>query len=446
MQLELNVALVPLARIHFDMELAKKCTEEFRRQLIYAGLRVSGNTVPATDLDKLSEKLREIDISTCDLIIVFQATFADSTMIVQLAEKLDTPILIWGVPEELTGDRLRLNSLCGINLAAHALKRKGKNFDYIFAPVNDKEGLNKVKAMTTASAACRQLRKYRLGVVGERPAGMDTCDFDPETMKQQVGVQAVQLDLQEIFERIRTVPDEKTDELRMQLDYKLPNLAELDQEPLKGTLNTFLVLNEIARAEKLDGLAVRCWPEFFTDLHCSACGALSLLIDSGIPTSCEVDVYGTVSQMILQLISGGLSYGTDMVAVDQERNAMVVWHCGHAPLSWCDPVFQPRGTVHSNRKLPLLMEFPLMPGKLTICRLNQNDQQLKLVVGRGEMISAPPSFSGTSGVLRFERPVHEVLDTVMKNGLEHHISITYGDHFDALLGIGNILGLPIIRL
>ena len=43
------------------------------------------------------------------------------------------------------------------------------------------------------------------------------------------------------------------------------------------------------------------------------------------------------------------------------------------------------------------------------------------------MIQAPKSFSGTSGVIRFDKPASEVLDTVMKEGLEHHYGIAYGD-------------------
>jgi hypothetical protein len=59
-----------------------------------------------------------------DLLVLFQASFADSSMAVQLAEcaaAQHAPVLLWSVPDERDGGRLRLNSLCGINLAGHAL-------------------------------------------------------------------------------------------------------------------------------------------------------------------------------------------------------------------------------------------------------------------------------------------------------------------------------------
>ena len=79
------------------------------------------------------------------------------------------------------------------------------------------------------------------------------------------------------------------------------------------------------------------------------------------------------------------------------------------------------------------MEFPLKPGRVTLARLSQATGEYRLVAGAGEMQTAPMSYSGTSGVLRFDRPAQEVLDTVMAEGLDHHISLTYGDHLDALL-------------
>ena len=111
-----------------------------------------------------------------------------------------------------------------------------------------------------------------------------------------------------------------------------------------------------------------------------------------------------------------------------------------------DPEFPPRGTIHSNRKLPLLMEFPLKPGRVTLARLSEATGEYRLVVGGGEMLRAPLSFSGTSGVLRFDRPVLDVFDTILDEGLEHHIALAYGDHVEALLALARLLGLPVLRL
>ena len=230
------------------------------------------------------------------------------------------------------------------------------------------------------------------------------------------------------------------------LNTQLDGLQSLDQEPLRGTVGAYLALRQLAQEDDLAGLAVRCWPEFFTEMGCAACGAMSMLSDEMTPCSCEADLNGTITQLMLQWLSGEPAFGSDLVSVDVDEDTVSLWHCGLAPLSMADPSVRPTGTIHSNRNLPLLMEFPLKPGRVTVARLSEATSHYRLVVGGGEMLQAAPSFSGTSGVLRFDRPAAEVLDTILNEGLEHHLSLTYGNHVLALLALAEMLELPVLRL
>jgi len=92
------------------------------------------------------------------------------------------------------------------------------------------------------------------------------------------------------------------------------------------------------------------------------------------------------------------------------------------------------------------MEFSFKPGKITIARLNRTPDGLRLVVGRGKMISAPLSFSGTSGVVQFENSAKKVLETILRQGLEHHVAVTYGDFEQELILLAKLLKLPILKL
>ena len=103
-------------------------------------------------------------------------------------------------------------------------------------------------------------------------------------------------------------------------------------------------------------------------------------------------------------------------------------------------------TIHSNRQKPLLSEFPLKPGRVTIARFSQSRGTHRLVIGSGEMLKAPLAFSGTAGVIRFDRPVDEVLSTIMAEGLEHHYGIVYADVADELRALAGMLDLPVVAL
>lgn len=447
-----TIAFLPLARSTFDLELARQVTHTARENLQEGGFRILGPDDLIMDLDTAHRLAEDLSQAEIDLLVIFQATFADSTMVTSLVESSSAPCFLWAIPELPTGGRLRLNSLCGINLAGHALTLRKKSYDYAYAPADDQNVLSNLKILAAAGSVKRRLQSAHLGVVGEHPDGMDSCHLDASRLNQWFGLDIVHLPLQEVFDRARSTSTEKIHQVRSLLDQKLTNLAELEQKPLSGSLSVYSALHQIAQEKHLDGLAVRCWPEFFTELGCAACGAMSMLSDgfagqTPLPCSCEADINGTVTQLILQWLSETPAFGTDMVGMDLEQDFAIIWHCGLAPLSMADRDYQPHGTIHSNRKLPLLMEFPLKPGPVTIARLNQSTGELRWVIGRGEILrSNTPPFSGTSGYLRFSRPATQVLDALMQEGMEHHISLTYGDYYPALLALARLLKMPVYEL
>jgi L-fucose isomerase-like protein len=443
----LRIGFVPIARPTFDTALAAEATAQARRHLRTKGWELSGPEEMVMDLAAAQAVAAGLKEYTPDLLLLFQATFSDSTVSMVLAEAVDAPLLLWALPEEPSGGRLRLNSLCGINLSAFSLKGAGRRFRYVYAGPEDPAVLPQVESLARAGRALRALRQTRVGVIGRPPDGFDPCHYDAGRLSKLLGVEVVPFELPAFFDRIRSQPAERVGVQLAKLSQTLTNLSELDQKAVWGTLSTLEALRDLSQAQGLGGIAVRCWPEFFTEMGCAACGAMSIMSDDGVPCSCEADVNSTITQLILQGVGGGTAFGTDLVIADVNNDTVVFWHCGLAPLSMADPDVQPRGTIHSNRKLPLLMEFPLKPGRVTIARLSESTGAgYRLVVGRGEMLARPNSFSGTSGVCHLDSPVQDVLDVIMYEGLEHHYSITYGDYCDSLMDLAEVLQLPVVRL
>ena len=146
-------------------------------------------------------------------------------------------------------------------------------------------------------------------------------------------------------------------------------------------------------------------------------------------------------------MSGQPAFGTDLVSIIEDEDAIGLWHCGLAPLAMANEHEKPRVTNHVGRKLPLLMDFGLKAGTVTVARLSvQRNGNYRLVVGSAEMLDRPKPFHGTSGMMRFSRSAEDVIDTIIREGLEHHISITYGDYVDSLLAFAEFLDIPVLRL
>jgi len=134
------------------------------------------------------------------------------------------------------------------------------------------------------------------------------------------------------------------------------------------------------------------------------------------------------------------------VGVDQAKDQIALWHCGLAPLTMADSNLPIQGGLHSNRGVPLVMDFALKPGEITFARISQATGNLRLVLGKGEMLAVPKPFSGTSGTMKLEISAKRFLNLLMFEGLEHHISLTYGNYISSLTAFANLAKLPILSM
>lgn len=322
-------------------------------------------------------------------------------------------------------------------------EKRGIEIEYTYQPADSPSAVNKIFGFARAALTVQQISESRLLVIGQHPDGFDTCVYDKADLKNWCGVEVDQTDLMTFLEQVPSIPDEEMMEVHRQLNSQVVNLAEMEEDPLKLSLKVYLSLKRTAIDSQYDGLAVRCWPEFFTELGCAACGAMSMMNEDRIPCACEADLYGVLTSLMLQILSDSPVFLSDLVDIDTEDNTGVFWHCGLAPLSMADPDKEVRAQIHTNRKKPFLYEFTLKPGRITFARISQSQHERKIIIGAGEVIAAPMSFTGTSGVVRFDSLAADVLDAVINQKLEHHFSLVYGDYRAELIAVAKMLKVPV---
>ncbi|MGN6584397.1 MAG: L-fucose/L-arabinose isomerase family protein [Rhizobiaceae bacterium] len=460
-----KIGLLPLARSTFDVALSEQYLNHMLAVLERAGHALAGPRKLLMDQDATRAAIAELKESVPDQILVLQISFTDAAAMVEIASAFDVPLSIWAVPEARTGGKLRLNSFCGLNLAAHALGLNGREFGYLYADpqgpgieeaikdllAGKRHGVPIAPRPPKASdpagrAAARSLRGARIGRLGAHPDGFDTCRYDKARLKALADVTVDELEIGELFECARDESAETPARLRDQVVGTLTGLDEVDQEQLDRSLRLKGALDRIRSAGTYDAFAVRCWPETFTEYGGAVCGPVAMMGEAKAPCACEADVYGALTSLLLQKVAGTPAFLTDLVDLDEADNTGVVWHCGQAPLSMADPDVRPRAAIHNNRRMPLLYEFPLKPGRVTFFRLSQAKGRPMAVIGGGEMLKRPLAFNGTSGVVRFDSGSRTVLERIMGAALEHHMALAYGDHRAALEGAAAELGLPVFIL
>ncbi len=101
-----TVALAAIARPTFDVPLAQAVAAAARAQLAQAGLHVVGGDTLILDAGGAVHAQQTLREAEYDLLVILQASFADSSMAVALAEIAAArriPVLLWAVPEERAG-------------------------------------------------------------------------------------------------------------------------------------------------------------------------------------------------------------------------------------------------------------------------------------------------------------------------------------------------------
>lgn len=461
----MKLGILPLGRATFDVAFATEKLEGMVADLESSGHDIVGTRNLLTEPDTTTAALDDLIASGMDHLLILQVTFTDAAMTVAAATAVDCPVSIWAVPEPRLGGRLRLNAFCGLNLAAHALGLNGRPFTWVYADAgamaaSDLEVLFDGKSKAPGTSPTRRadtdenagkaivsaLAGRKIGRIGAHPDGFDTCAYDAAALKALTGVSVEPMALDDLFAAARAQDPAALAALRTEAAQEIHGLAEVNADELDKSLRLRLALDDIRSKAALDAFAIRCWPETFTEYGGAVCGPVSMMGEARVPCACEADVYGAVTQMILQEAAQQPVFLADLVDMDVADDTGVVWHCGQAPRSMCAESVVPSATIHTNRRMPLLLEFALKPGRVTLVRLSQAKGETKLILSAGEMLDRPMAFTGTSGVIRFDRPAADVLSDVIETGLEHHMALAYGDHRPALRGVAEALGIPVLEI
>ena len=454
------IGCLSLARETFDIEFAKKKLVKTKKTIKKLNKNINFFDDLITNDNIGQDALKYFENNKCSKFIVIQSTFTDAKFISSFVKKFKKPIIFISFKEKRTGGRLRLNSLCGINLALHTLI-KNKFYSNFVIYSSDEQSFSKeikrfiknnnfykknnhLKKIFNSKKISKKLIKFKqpkLGLIGERPEGFDTCDFNSKELKTKFNAKIAKLSLQNLF-KISSKVDKKTiNATKKGISANLKNLNQLNQKELNKSISLFHGLEQIQQKQNIDAFAVRCWPEMFTEYGCASCGPMAMMNENKISSACEADVLGSLSCNILNQLNNKPALLVDIVDVDMKDNTTVFWHCGLAPLSMAEKNTH-SATVHSNRRKPLLHNFAFKSGDITIFRVSKSENKLKFILMKGKILKRKNSFSGTSGVISLGKNTYKKIKNLFLSGLEHHVSFTYGDVVEDIKSLGKQLKIP----
>ncbi|RLG78086.1 MAG: hypothetical protein DRO14_01440 [Thermoprotei archaeon] len=464
--IKVRLGFAPLHRYPFDeewaVEIKKRVIESIKKnlnfiELVYPNEKLTkmGLVWSDEDAEKVVKLFREKDVAG---IILGTMTFGDELAGARIAEEFKGyPILVFGTkePPAKAGGFRRSDSFCGTLSLASALYRR--KIPFIFAGIvfpEEEEFIKAIDAFARASLIVKEFKGARIGLIGPRPERFETVTFNEAKMAELFGQRVVHESLFKVIEEARKLGDDDPEVVRIIEEMKKSaDTSSVPEDALLKMAKFEVILRRLAKEKNLKGLGIRCWTEIQEYYGISPCFVMGRLTQSGIMTSCEVDIYGALTMMIQYLASLKTTppHFIDWTIKHPEKpNVFLAWHCGNAPIALAHPSCPAKISYHSILYRAVgkdnsygTVDVRLKPGVVTICRLVEYDGEFKMLITKGRIIDEGGEFRGSWSWVEVD-DLDKLYRVLVEEGFVHHASMIHGDYVEAIKQACKILGIKTV--
>ena len=407
----------------------------------------------------------------CNALCVYLGNFGPEISETMLAQKWQketgNPVMFCAAAEENVGvlSNERGDAYCGMLNASYNLKLRNIKAYIPEYPIGDANYCaDLIHGFVPIARALVGLKHLKIISFGPRPQNFFACNA-PIQQLYNIGVEIEEnseLDLFESFKkhagdrRLKEVVSDMTKELG-QGNKKPEILEKLAQYEL--TLTDWIEAHK--GSKEYVAIAGKCWPAFQTQFGFVPCYVNSRLTGKGIPVSCEVDIYGALSEYIGTCISGESVTLLDMnntVPFEMYEkqikckfgykftDTFMGFHCGNTCASrLCHPEMKYQKIMA--RSLPVevtngTLEGDLMAGDITLYRLQStSDNHLYAYIAEGEILPVASCSFGGIGVFAIKEMGRFYRHVLIESGFPHHGAVAFGHYGKAMFEVFKYLGV-----
>lgn len=465
---EIKLGIIAVSRNCFPASLAER-----RRKAIAAEY---GSTLYECPLIVETEKqakaaVNDVKVAGINALVVYLGNFGPETPETMIADWFDGPIMYVAAAEG-DGDLHdgRGDAYCGMLNCSYNLGLRHKTAYIPEYPVGTaSEVAEKIKEFVPVARAILGLKGLKIIAFGPRPDDFLACNA-PIKALYDLGVaveENSELDLLVAYNkhkgdpRIPGVIKDMATALGPNNKYEgiLPRLAQYEltladwAEEHKGTRQYVAFAN-------------KCWPAFQTEFKFVPCYVNSRFTERGIPISCEVDIYGALSEYIGTCVSGKTVTLLDInnstpASIYKEgiqgkydcrlNETFMGFHCGNTSCSLLKNPHMNYQLIMKRSLEPDLpepditrgtMEGDLKAGDITFFRLQSTaGTKIKCYVAEGEILDVPTQSFGSIGIFRIPEMDRFYRYVLIGKRYPHHGAVAFGHYGKALFEVFRYLGI-----
>ena len=414
------------------------------------------------------EALEDIKKAGCNSLVVYLGNFGPEIAETMLAKYFDGPKMFCAAAEESQADLMdgRGDAYCGMLNASYNLALRNIKAYIPEYPVGTAaECADMIHDFLPIARVKIGLDNLKIISFGPRPSNFLACNAP---IKQLYNLdieieEESELDLFEAYQkhaddkRIADVVADMAKELGSE-NKMLPKLAQYELTLLDW-------VEEHKGCKKYVALTTKCWPAFQDMFNFVPCYVNSRLAARGIPVSCEVDIYGTLSEYIGSCISGqevtlldiNNSVPDDMYDQSikgkfdydwKHTDTFMGFHCGNTcSKQLCNPHLSYQrimARTHPQDWCEGTIEGDIKPGKITFYRLQSTaDAQIRAYVAEGEVLPVATKSFGSIGVFAIPEMGRFYRHFLIEKNFPHHGAVMFGHYGKATYEVFKYLGVPL---
>ena len=415
------------------------------------------------------QALEDIKAAGCNALCVYLGNFGPEISETLLAKHFDGPKMFVAAAEETQENLIqgRGDAYCGMLNASYNLALRNIGAYIPEYPVGDADDCaDMIHEFLPIARAIYGLNNLKIISFGPRPLNFLACNA-PIKQLYNVGVEIEEnseLDLFEAFNKHagdERIPDVVKDmERELGEGNKKPEILE---KLAQYELTLLDWVDEHKGYRKYVAIAGKCWPAFQTQFGFVPCYVNSRLTAQGIPVSCEVDIYGALSEFIGSVVSQDTvtlldinnTVPKDLYQQDictkfpyEHKDVFMGFHCGNTnskKLAFCEMKYQ----FIMARSLPEevtqgTLEGDIMPGDITFYRLQSTaDNILRAYVAQGEVLPVATRSFGSIGIFAIPQMGRFYRHVLIEKGFPHHGAVAFGHFGKSLYEVFKYIGVDV---
>ena len=464
---ELKLGIVSVSRDCFPMSLS----ETRRKRVVESYNKKYGNIyecpVCIENEKDMQRALEDVNNAGCNALVIYLGNFGPESSETLLAKYFNGPVMFVAAAEE-TGNNLvqgRGDAYCGMLNASYNLKLRNIKAYIPEYPVGTAdECADMIHEFEPVAKTIIGLNNLKIITFGPRPQDFLACNA-PIKQLYNLGVEIEENSELDLFESYNNhAGDKRIPDVVKEMEEEL-GTGNKKPEILPKLAQYELTLLDWAEAHKgsrqFVAIAGKCWPAFQTQFGFVPCYVNSRLTAKGIPVSCEVDIYGALSEYIGTVISEDVvtlldinnSVPQDLYNEDINdkfnytlKDTFMGFHCGNTAA--CRLSFhEMKNQMIMARSLPEevtngTLEGDIIPGDITFFRLQTTaDAKLTAYVAQGEVLPVATRSFGAIGIFAIPQMGRFYRHVLIEKNFPHHGAVAFGHFGKALFEVFKYLGV-----